>query len=487
VSKVLVLSIDTEIMAHFLLSNNKWGNRRGLKMPKQRILVIDDDKLIRWSLSQRLSKEGYEVETAEFGREGLDKFRDFTPDLTLLDLKIPDLDGMEILKKIKTLDEGTLVVVITAFGEIDSAVSAIKLGAYDYIKKPFNVDEMMHLIRKALETNKIKREVREIREQLKAKYGLENIIGKAESMQRIFQMVQKIAKSSTATVLIEGESGTGKDLIAKAIHYQSPRSEAPFIEVIIPSLPDTLIESELFGYEKGAFTDAKAPKKGLFELADGGTIFLDEIGDMSLSVQAKLLGIMEKKTFKRVGGIKDIEVDVRIIAATNRNLEAMVRDGRFREDLYYRLQVVPIHIPPLRERREDIPLLANYFMDQFNKSFKKNFRSISPEAEELLLNYSWPGNVRELRNVIERILILESGEVILPEHLPYEMVSSLSRTQEEDIDIEFPDQGLPLEVVERSLIKKALQKTKGNQTRAAQLLSITREILRYRMKKYGLL
>lgn len=284
---------------------------------------------------------------------------------------MPDLDGMEVLKRIKALDESALVVMITAFGEVDSAVSTIKLGAYDYIKKPFSVDEMMHLIKKALETNKIKREVKEIRAQLKARYGIENIIGKAEGMQRIFQMVQKIAKSSTATVLIEGESGTGKDLIARAIHYQSPRSEAPFVEVIIPSLPDTLIESELFGYEKGAFTDAKATKKGLFELADEGTIFLDEIGDMGLSVQAKLLGVMEKKTFKRVGGIKDIEADVRIITATNRNLETMVREGKFREDLYYRLQVVPIHIPPLRERREDIPLLANYFMDQFSKGFKK--------------------------------------------------------------------------------------------------------------------
>ncbi|MEK6582734.1 MAG: sigma-54 dependent transcriptional regulator, partial [Nitrospirota bacterium] len=339
-------------------------------------------KLLRWSLQQNLSKEGYTVITAEKGMEGLNLFKEETPDVTLLDIHLPDVSGITVLQGIKEINKDALAIMITAFGDIQTAVKTIKLGAYDFVEKPFNVDKLKILVAKALETVSLRKEVSQFRSQLSLKYGFDSIIGQSEEMQKIFEIIKKIAKSDATTIMLQGESGTGKDLVAKVIHYQSRRSDKPFMEINCTALPETLIESELFGHEKGAFTDAKAMKKGLFELADGGSIYLDEIGDMKPSTQAKLLKIIESKMFKRIGGVKDITVDVRIIAATNKNLAEEVKSGNFREDLYYRLKVIPVLIPPLRDRPSDISDLAKYFINEFNREFKKNLKGISKETEK---------------------------------------------------------------------------------------------------------
>ena len=351
-------------------------------MAEAKILVIDDEKLLRWSLQQNLSKEGYTVITAEKGMEGLNLFKEETPDVTLLDIHLPDVSGITVLQGIKEINKDALAIMITAFGDIQTAVKTIKLGAYDFVEKPFNVDKLKILVAKALETVSLRKEVSQFRSQLSLKYGFDSIIGQSEEMQKIFEIIKKIAKSDATTIMLQGESGTGKDLVAKVIHYQSRRSDKPFMEINCTALPETLIESELFGHEKGAFTDAKAMKKGLFELADGGSIYLDEIGDMKPSTQAKLLKIIESKMFKRIGGVKDITVDVRIIAATNKNLAEEVKSGNFREDLYYRLKVIPVLIPPLRDRPSDISDLAKYFINEFNREFKKNLKGISKETEK---------------------------------------------------------------------------------------------------------
>ncbi|MFA4829748.1 MAG: sigma-54 dependent transcriptional regulator, partial [Thermodesulfovibrionales bacterium] len=335
----------------------------------------------------------------------------------------------------------------------------------------------------------LRKEVSQFRSQLSLKYGFDSIIGQSEEMQKIFEIIKKIAKSDATTIMLQGESGTGKDLVAKVIHYQSRRSDKPFMEINCTALPETLIESELFGHEKGAFTDAKAMKKGLFELADGGSIYLDEIGDMKPSTQAKLLKIIESKMFKRIGGVKDITVDVRIIAATNKNLAEEVKSGNFREDLYYRLKVIPVLIPPLRDRPSDISDLAKYFINEFNREFKKNLKGISKETEKYFKEYQWPGNVRELKNIIERAMILESEEdFILPEHLPIEFTSKeVALANVRSIDIKIPPGGLDIEEVEKELIRQALDITRGNQTKSSRLLNITRDALRYRMQKFGFL
>lgn len=458
-------------------------------MAEAKILVIDDEKLLRWSLQQNLSKEGYTVITAEKGMEGLTLFKEDSPDITLLDIHLPDVSGITVLQGIKEVHKDALVIMITAFGDIQTAVKTIKLGAYDFVEKPFNIDKLKILVAKALETVSLRKEVSQFRSQLSLKYGFDSIIGQSEEMQKIFEIIKKITKSDATTIMLQGESGTGKDLVAKVIHYQSSRGDRPFMEINCTALPETLIESELFGYERGAFTDAKAMKKGLFELADGGTIYLDEIGDMKPSTQAKLLKIIESKMFKRIGGVKDIIVDVRIIAATNKNLAEEVKNGNFREDLYYRLKVIPVFILPLRERQNDIPVLAKYFINEFNREFKKNLKGISKETEKYFKEYPWPGNVRELKNIIERAMILESEEdYILPEHLPIEFTSEeVATANVKNIGIKIPPGGLDIEEVEKELIRQAVDITRGNQTKAARLLNITRDALRYRLQKFGLL
>jgi DNA-binding NtrC family response regulator len=457
-------------------------------MAKAKILVVDDEKLLRWSLEQNLSKGGYEVVAAEKGLEGLGAFKEEIPDVTLLDIHLPDVSGITVLEGIKELNPYALVIMITAFGDIQTAVKTIKLGAYDFVEKPFNMEKLKILIDKALETVSLRKEVSEFRKQISSKFGFDSIIGQSEQMKSVFSLVAKVSKSDASTVLLQGESGTGKDLVAKIIHYQSARAEKPFMEINCTALPDTLVESELFGHEKGAFTDAKAMKKGLFELSDGGTIYLDEIGDMTQGTQAKLLKIIEDKSFKRIGGTKDIDVDVRIITATNRNLENEVRKGNFREDLYYRLKVIPILIPPLRDRPSDITLIAKYFIDEFNEEFKKNVKGLSTETEKCFMEYPWPGNVRELKNVIERSMILESDEYVLPEHLPLELTSKEVMTHNiSNINLRIPPGGIDIEEVEKELIRQALDVTGGNQTRASKLLNLSRDTLRYRMQKFGFL
>lgn len=456
-------------------------------METPKILVIDDEKLLRWSLEQNLSKEGYTVISAEKGLEGLEIFYAEQPDIVLLDIHLPDISGLSVLESIRK-EDNAIVIMITAFGDIQTAVKTIKLGAYDFVEKPFNMEKLKILIGKALETVTLRKEVSQFRTQISRQFGFTNIIGKSEQMMKIMDLVRKVAKSDATTILLQGESGTGKDLVAKVIHYESSRAAKPFMDINCTALPDTLIESELFGFEKGAFTDAKQMKKGLFEISQGGTIFLDEIGDLKFSTQAKLLKVIENKTFKRIGGIRDITVDLRIVASTNKKLSEEVKKENFREDLYYRLKVIPIEIPPLRERPEDIPLLARFFIDEFNRDFKKNVKGLSRETEEVFLAYSWPGNVRELKNAIERAMILENDEYILHEHLPIEFSANSERQAEiSSGQITLPEAGLDIEEVEKELIRQALEQTKHNQTKAARLLNLTRDALRYRMQKFGFL
>jgi DNA-binding NtrC family response regulator len=457
-------------------------------MSKGKILVIDDEKLLRWSIEQNLSKEGYTVLSAEKGLEGLGVFKEEMPDITLLDIHLPDVSGITVLEGIKEIDKHSLVVMITAFGDVQTAVKTIKLGAYDFLEKPFNMDKLKILVGKALETASLRQEVSQFRMNLKSKYGFDSVIGESAEMKRVFELISKIAQSDATTIFLTGESGTGKDLIAKVVHYQSSRVEKPFMEINCTALPENLVESELFGHERGAFTDAKAMKKGLFELADGGTVFLDEIGDMMPGTQAKLLKVIENKSFKRIGGTKDIEVDVRIIAATNKNMTEGVKKGTFREDLYYRLKVIPVELPPLRDRDEDIVRLADYFIDTFNKEFKKNVKGLSKETKKCFTDYPWPGNVRELKNVIERAMILGSEDHVLPEHLPLEMTSQEVMAQNvQGIDMRIPPGGIDIEEVEKELIRQALDIVRGNQTKAARLLNLSRDTLRYRMQKFGFL
>jgi DNA-binding NtrC family response regulator len=450
-----------------------------------KVLIIDDDKLVTWSLARDLKRNGSDVAIAVDGKSGVAAFSENTPDVVLLDLKLPDIDGLEVLRRLKQETPEAIVIMMTAYATVQTAVQAVKMGAIDFIKKPFTYDELKVILERALQHYKLSREVAEMRQSLKQKYGISNLIGESQSMQQVFTLIHKIAQSDATTVLISGESGTGKDLVAKAIHYESKRFQYPFMAMNCGSLPDTLLESELFGHEKGAFTDAKAAKKGLFELADKGTVLLDEIGDASPSMQVKLLRFIEEKTFKRIGGTKDIEVDVRIIAATNKALDQLVKEGHFREDLYYRLKVIPVDLIPLRERASDIPLLSKYFVDQFNKEFNKHVAGISPDALEILKNYHWPGNVRELRNALERVMILENVDIIQPQHFPLEL--TLKQKSGFPDSLRLPASGIALSEVEKELLQQALERTGGNQSQAAHLLQISRHALRYKMKKYHLL
>jgi DNA-binding NtrC family response regulator len=452
-----------------------------------KVLVVDDEKFITWSLKQHLEKEGHEVFTASSAEEGLDIFKTEVPDIALFDIHLPGMSGLDALEIIKKLHSEAVVVMITAHGDIETAVRAIKLGASDFVEKPFELERISVLVRKGLESIALQRRVSYLSREQFDKYSFDNIIAESKPMKEVVALSKRIAASDAATVLIQGDSGTGKNLIARAIHYNSPRGPEPFIEVTSTAIPETLIESELFGYEKGAFTGAVSSKKGLFELAEGGTLYLDEIGDIRPATQAKLLRAIEDKKFKRVGGLKDISIGVRIIAATNKDLEAAVKDGSFRTDLYYRLKVIPIRMPPLRERREDIIPLAMFYLRQFNKEFKKRVTDISEEARAILINYPWQGNARELRNVMERICILEDTDVIFPEHIPAEIIDQVGASGAAGQTMDLPPEGVSLKGLEKQLIMQALQTVNGNQTRAAKLLGISRDSLRYKMQKFGLL
>jgi two-component system, NtrC family, response regulator AtoC len=451
-----------------------------------RVLVVDDERLIRWSLEQMLEKSGYAVEAATDGASALAAVRSDSPDLVVLDLKLPDTDGLQVIRQIKESHPWIQVVIMTAYSDVATAVEAMRLGAYDYIPKPIDFDNLVVTLRNALETQRLRRRVELLREKHLDPYRFDRIIGKSRAIQDVVALARKVSASGATTVLIEGESGTGKDVLAKAVHYESARAEESFMEITCTAMPEALLESELFGHERGAFTDAKVQKRGLLELAHGGTLFLDEIGDLAPALQGKLLRVLEERRFRRVGGTKDLSVDIRIVAATNRDLRSAVKEGMFRKDLYYRLQVVTITTPPLRERREDIPLLARHFLAHFSREFKKPAPHLTPQVERLLVEYDWPGNVRELRNVIERAMILTEDGDLSPADLAPEITAHTEDLPREVPSFPLPAHGIRLENVERDFVRQALDLTHGNQTRAARLLGLTRDELRYRVKKFEL-
>ena len=443
------------------------------------LLVVDDEELVRWSLRERFRRDGYTVIEAATAASALEQMSGGI-DLVLLDYRLPDGDGLTVLRRIKEQSPDTPVILMTAFSTVENAVEAMKHGAYHYLNKPFNLDDVALAVEKALETSRLRREVRAYRTTQSREYGFDSIIGTSPAMTAAKALLVRVANSPASTVLLTGETGTGKDLAAKAIHYNSDRAAKPFVNITCSALPEQLLESELFGHERGAFTDARQQKRGLFETADGGTVFLDEIGEMTPALQAKLLRFLEEKTFKRIGGLADIRVDVRVVAATHRNLEEQVRAGKFREDLFYRLQVMPVLLPPLRERRGDIPLLVNYYVDRYNREFRKRVRGVSPEALALLEQYGWPGNVRELRNAIERAMLLTDRELLSAADITALSRSAVTAT------FRLPPEGVKLEEVERQLVVQALERCRGNQTHAGQLLGINRDQVRYRIEKFGL-
>lgn len=473
------------------------------------VLVVDDEKLLRWSLSTELKELGFNVYSHEFAEEGYKLFKEKAIDICVLDIRLPDYSGIELLRKIKQTQPDTYVIMITAFAEVETAVEALKLGAFDYLIKPFSLEKLKHLISKIIETNELKKENTFLKQKEQKHFQQEQMLSEDPEMLKIFELINKLADIPISTVLITGETGTGKSLIARSIHYKGLRQSKAFVEINCSAISESLLESELFGHEKGAFTNAIAQKKGLVEIADGGTLFLDEIGEMSLPLQSKLLKVIEDKVFKRVGGVKDISVDAQIIAATNKDLQKEIKDGKFREDLFFRLNVIPIHIPPLRERAGDILLLAAHFIKHYNFMFKKSVERLSDEACELMQSYPWPGNVRELKNVIERTILLEKCEVIAPEHFHLRTSGGAARDHRHaaepqaraggaidaarlaDFDVTIDRKGLDLELlltaVEKKIIQKALEATGNNQSQTAKLLNLNRDTFRYKMKKLEIL
>lgn len=462
-----------------------------MKTPKYKILIVDDEESLREFLEIMLKREGYDITTASDGEKALKLMKKQNFDAIITDLQMPKIHGMEVLKQAKDMDPEVVVIVITAFGSTESAVEAMKLGAYDYITKPFKIDEIKLIVQKALEKRILSQENIQLKKELGSIYTFGNLVGSAASMVKIYDLIQRVCETKT-NVLITGESGTGKELVAKAIHYNGPLKDKPFVTVNCGAIPENLMESELFGHKKGSFTGAIADKMGLFEVANHGTIFLDEIGELPSHVQVKLLRVLQEKTFRRVGGTDDLQVNVRIMAATNRDLTEEVSKGRFREDLYYRLNVIHIQLPPLRERKEDITILAQHFLEKHNKELGKKIKKISKEAMDALIKYDYPGNVRELENIIERTVSLEQGAAILPESLPpvifHPSMGINKRNTKPDLTLSL--EGVKLEKIveniERELIEKALQKTGGIKKKAADLLGISFRSMRYRLEKYGL-
>ena len=457
---------------------------------KPRILVTDDEESIREFLDIMLRKEGYEITCVEDGKQAAEILKKKTFDMVISDLQMPNMTGIELLKHVRESYPELIFMMITAFGTTESAVEAMKMGAYDYITKPFKIDEVRINIANALRSKNLEVENRTLKKELEKEYSFQNLVGNSEAMHKIYSLVKRVSDSPT-NVLITGESGTGKEMVAKAIHYNGPLKDKAFVTINCGAIPENLMESEMFGHKKGSFTGAVVDKPGLFEVADGGSLFLDEVGELPLSIQVKLLRAIQERVIRRVGATEDLHVDVRIIAATNRNLEDMVADGSFRQDLFYRLNVINIRTPSLRERRDDIPLLANHFLAKYNSKLTKNIAAISREAMDLLKKYDYPGNVRELENIIERTVALEAGATVLPESLPpfvntpsgRKMASSegIEISAEEGIDLQ-----KVLDQIEKELLIKAIHAAGGTKKRAAKLLGITFRSMRYRVEKFSL-
>jgi DNA-binding NtrC family response regulator len=448
------------------------------------VLVVEDKSAMQQMLSATLAGEGYEVDVAPNGKDAIQKAKNKRYDLVLTDLKLPGADGLEVLSEVKEIDPEISVIVMTAYGTVETAVEAMKVGAFDFITKPFDTDRLSLLIKRALENRRLVAENTLLREELAQTYGLTEIIGKSEKIKEATDLVKKVAPSDT-TALLLGESGTGKELFARAIHYLSPRKEGPFVAINCAAIPRELLENELFGSEKGAFTSSHARKMGKFEIAEGGTIFLDEIADMDISLQAKLLRVLQEKKFERLGGTKTIDVNVRVIAASNMDLKNAIKKRTFREDLYYRLSVFPIQIPPLRERREDIPALAEHFINRFCKELNKKIKRLSRESLTLMERYHWPGNVRELENTIERAIILCEGKTITPEQIAIRVPSSAEIRLREGAGLK-EVAALAQAEAEKSLIKRVLTQTNGNKKKSAEILKIDYTTLFEKLKKYGL-
>jgi DNA-binding NtrC family response regulator len=450
------------------------------------VAVVDDEELFRSWLKEHLGTAGYAVSEAATGGEALRVAAVESPALMLLDLRLPDADGLDLVTRLHEIDRDLVVIIVTAYGQVQTAVRAVKAGAYHFLEKPVDLDDLLITIEKGLEAQRLRREIAALRTQHRWQFANVEFVGRSGAARELAETVEKVARTEAATVLLQGESGTGKDLVARAIHARSSRKDQPFLEINCTTLPEQLVEAELFGHERGAFTDARERKKGLAELADGGTLLLDEIGDMSLGAQAKLLRFLEDSRFRRLGGTADIPVNVRVIAATNQKLDVAVGEGRFRSDLYYRLKVVDLYVPPLRERPEDCAPLALYFVEQLARDLKREPPTVTPEAIRVLEAYHWPGNIRELRNVLERLLIFEETVNILPEHLPLEIRRAALPTNGERHIVQLPAEGFRMEDVERNAIEQALVRTGGNVAGAARLLGLSRDTLRYRIKKYEL-
>lgn len=450
-----------------------------------KILAVDDERGMRDLLRKVLSKEGYEVITAEDGEEGLNLIKENSFDIVIADLDMPIMNGIEMIKRAKDFDPNITIIIITAYASIESAVEALKLGAYDYLIKPFEIDELKIIVKKAFEKINLVTENTYLKQEIEEKFYFPGVVGKSESMKKVIELIDAVSKTDSL-VLIEGESGTGKELVAKAIHQNSHRKNNPFIVLNCGALSEGVLESELFGHEKGSFSGAFTQRKGRFELANSGTLFIDEVGELSLSAQTRLLRVLQEKEFERVGGTYPIKVDVRIIAATNKNLEKEVKENRFREDLFYRLNVFKINVPPLRDRKEDIIELSNFFISKFSKEMNKKITGLSPEAIKILKNYSWPGNIRELQNVIERAVVLCKDDIITPRELP----DNLSKEAEMRDQVEIKSGETldsAMERIEKSIILKALKKCGFSQTKTAEYLGVKRTTLRYKLEKYGLI